>query len=201
MGISHSHDDIQVATLECVTSASIMWQILVTHHGNWYNAGCQHKQPIGGNFLSSEAKSKWDSCFLVWFPDVAPCWLANSYHPTGLEYLWTLLRAATRTKEVYTTSRPWETSHLLWNPKFYHHVHKVLPLDCNPKPLESNSQPISLRSILILSSHLCQCLPSVPFRLFPSKLCMQISSPNHNDAVNPYIWSHTHTHAGELLNM
>jgi len=66
---------------------------------------------------------------------------------------------------------PWEAnSHsasqkilpLLWKPKVHYHVHNSLPLALfSARPIQSaTSHPISLRSILILSSHPRLVLPS-----------------------------------------
>jgi len=68
-----------------------------------------------------------------------------------------------------------EITSLLWNPKLYYRVNKSLPLapilsHMNPFYL---SHPISLRFILIVSSHLCLGLPSgLSPSGFPTKFCV-----------------------------
>ena len=61
-----------------------------------------------------------------------------------------------------------EILHILWNPKVHYRLHKCLPpvpILSQLDPVHTPPHPTSWRSILILSSHLRQCLPS---GLFPS---------------------------------
>jgi hypothetical protein len=56
-----------------------------------------------------------------------------------------------------------ELSSILWNPKVHHRVHKsppLVPILSQIDPVHISSHPISLRSILILSTHLRLGLPS-----------------------------------------
>jgi hypothetical protein len=66
-----------------------------------------------------------------------------------------------------------EISHLLWNQKVHYRFHNPLlvPILSQMNPVHIY-HPISLRSILILSSNLRQGLPS---GLFPFKFCNQNS--------------------------
>jgi hypothetical protein len=59
----------------------------------------------------------------------------------------------------YTATQ--EFPNILWDPKIHYRIHKSPPL----VPILNHINPISLRSILILSSYLCLGLPS---GLFPS---------------------------------
>jgi len=63
-----------------------------------------------------------------------------------------------------------EIPHLLWNPKLHYRVHKgqlLVPIMSQMNSVQTFSS-ISLRSVLILSSHLRLGLPNGPF--FPSGL-------------------------------
>jgi len=79
---------------------------------------------------------------------------------------------------VYSADQ--EIPRLLWNWKAHHHVHKIPP--SVPILSQINSyhitKSVSLRSILILSSHLRLGLPSVLFRLSKQKICTHSFSPH-----------------------
>ena len=59
--------------------------------------------------------------------------------------------------------------HILWNQKVHYHIHKGPPTSPNwTSSIQSiHPHPTSWRSILILSSHLCLCLPSGLSLRFP----------------------------------
>jgi hypothetical protein len=85
--------------------------------------------------------------------------------------------------EAKTSWATQEIPRILWNPKFHNRIHKSSP----PVPILSQIDPVhdphptSPRSILILSSHLCQSLPSglLPSG-FPTKaLYAPLLSPIH----------------------
>jgi len=59
--------------------------------------------------------------------------------------------------------------HILWNQKVHYHIHKGPPTPPNwTSSIQSiPPHPTSWRSILILSSHLCLCLPSGLSLRFP----------------------------------
>jgi hypothetical protein len=69
-----------------------------------------------------------------------------------------------------------EFPNILWNPKFHYRVHKSLPLVPILSQINHSipPHPISLRSILILYSHLRLGLPS---GLFPSGSPMRAKCP------------------------
>jgi hypothetical protein len=67
--------------------------------------------------------------------------------------------------EAKSRSASQEILCLLWNPKVYYRVHKNQPLFPILSQMNQTSHTISLKSILILSSHLRLDLPS---GLFPS---------------------------------
>jgi hypothetical protein len=71
--------------------------------------------------------------------------------------------------KVNTHSASLELPHLLWNPKVHYRFHKGSPLVLIVRQMHPvyTFPPVSLRSILILSSHLRLGLPS---DLFPSHL-------------------------------
>jgi hypothetical protein len=63
---------------------------------------------------------------------------------------------------------------ILWNPKVHHRIHKCP----QPLPILSQLDPVALRPILILSSHLRLGLSSGLFPSgFPPKRCIWLSSP------------------------
>jgi hypothetical protein len=107
-------------------------------------------------------KWSWTKCrifkyfnYLTNFMEQNPCWEANS-----------------------RSGRPKIHCHL-WNPKAHYLLNKRLPL----VPIQSQMNAvhtltsISLRSILVLSSHLQICLPSgLLFQVFEAKFCIYFST-------------------------
>jgi len=76
-------------------------------------------------------------------------------------------------REVCSRAASQEILSPLWNPKVHYRVHNSAPLLTNLSHMHPvhNFPPFSLRSILILSSHLCLRLPSGLFRsVFPTKI-------------------------------
>jgi hypothetical protein len=68
---------------------------------------------------------------------------------------------------------------ILWNLKVHHSVHKSPPLVPTLSQIDPvHTNPSSLRSVLILSTHLCLGLPSGLLLAFPPISYMHSSSPS-----------------------